>query len=174
MSSFFMPDDTPIVKPDRGRFCAGGQRCSSSNGLINDFAAAHRPPRGSTKSAGSICFDPERALPTSKAKKTMGLGGSPNRRGWTLPGRHLSTPPAAAAHRPSSAMHKAFGELETLGWLRSPKRPRFISCPTKRRAGAPIVAALVRIGPPRTAEFFPNADDPRQPACACPAGSAIS
>ena len=50
-------------------------------------------------------------------------------------------------------MHKAFGELETLGWLRSPKRPRFVSCQSD--GCAPIVRAFETGA--RTAELFPNA-----------------
>ena len=51
-------------------------------------------------------------------------------------------------------MWKAFGELEAIGWLKSPRKPRMIAC--QSTGCAPIVSAFQQ--GKRFAEHFENAD----------------
>ncbi len=140
----FMPEDTPIVNQIESFLC--GAKVFLVNGLINDCG---RIVREGIESVGwfdcSTLKEPYRL----EGKKTMGLELA-EQRDWKLPDVILYPTGGGTG---LIGMHKAFGELETLGWLRSPKRPRFISC---QSAGcAPIVRAFEAGA--RTAELFPNA-----------------
>jgi threonine synthase len=140
----FMPEDTPIVNQLEAFLC--GAKVFLVNGLINDCGRIVR--EGVDKIGWFDCStlkEPYRL----EGKKTMGLELA-EQRGWTLPDAILYPTGGGTG---LIGMHKAFGELETLGWLRAPKRPRFISCQSD--GCAPIVRAFEAGA--RTAELFPNA-----------------
>jgi threonine synthase len=140
----FMPDDTPIVNQIEAHLC--GAKVFLVNGLINDCGRIVR--EGIDKVGWFDCStlkEPYRL----EGKKTMGLELA-EQRGWTLPDVILYPTGGGTG---LIGMHKAFEELEKLGWLRSPKRPRFISCQSD--GCAPIVRAFEAGA--RTAELFPNA-----------------
>jgi threonine synthase len=140
----FMPEDTPIVNQMEAYLC--GAKVFLVNGLINDCGRIVR--EGIDKLGWFDCStlkEPYRL----EGKKTMGLELA-EQRGWTLPDVILYPTGGGTG---LIGMHKAFGELESLGWLRSSKRPRFISCQSD--GCAPIVRAFEAGA--RTAELFPNA-----------------
>ena len=139
----FMPDDTPAVNQmEATQF---GARAFRVNGLINDCG----------KIVGSLretfgWFD----LSTLKepyrleGKKTMGLELA-EQLGWRLPDVVLYPTGGGTG---LIGMWKAFQELQELGWLRTDKMPRLVSC--QAEGCAPIVRAFER--GERFAEPFPN------------------
>lgn len=140
----FMPEDTPIVNQIESFLC--GAKVFLVNGLINDCGRIVR--EGIDKVGWFDCStlkEPYRL----EGKKTMGLELA-EQCNWTLPDVILYPTGGGTG---LIGMHKAFGELETLGWLQTPKRPRFISCQSE--GCAPIVRAFEAGA--RTAELFPNA-----------------
>lgn len=140
----FMPEDTPVVNQMEAFLC--GAKVTLVNGLINDCG---RIVREGVDAVGwfdcSTLKEPYRL----EGKKTMGLELA-EQRGWTLPDVILYPTGGGTG---LIGMAKAFAELETLGWLRGPKRPRFVSCQSD--GCAPIVRAFEAGA--RTAELFPNA-----------------
>jgi threonine synthase len=140
----FMPDDTPAVNQMEARqFGAGAFRV---NGLINDCGKIV----GALKEATgwfdlSTLKEPYRL----EGKKTMGLELA-EQLGWRLPDVILYPTGGGTG---LIGMWKAFRELKELGWLRSDKMPRLVSC--QAEGCAPIVRAF-ETGE-RFAEPFPNA-----------------
>jgi threonine synthase len=140
----FMPDDTPIINQMEAYLC--GAKVFLVNGLINDCGRIVR--EGIDKVGWFDCStlkEPYRL----EGKKTMGLELA-EQRGWTLPDVILYPTGGGTG---LIGMAKAFDELTTLGWLKSPRRPRFISCQSD--GCAPIVRAFEK--GERLAELFPNA-----------------
>lgn len=140
----FMPEDTPVINQMEAVLC--GARVFLVNGLINDCG---RIVREGVDQVGwfdcSTLKEPYRL----EGKKTMGLEIA-EQRDWVLPDVILYPTGGGTG---LIGMHKAFQELEALGWLRSPRRPRLISCQSD--GCAPIVRAFEK--GERLAELFPNA-----------------
>jgi threonine synthase len=140
----FMPEDTPVINQMEAILC--GAKVFLVNGLINDCG---RIVREGMDQVGwfdcSTLKEPYRL----EGKKTMGLEIA-EQRDWVLPDVILYPTGGGTG---LIGMHKAFQELETLGWLRSKKKPRLISCQSD--GCAPIVRAFEK--GERTAELFPNA-----------------
>jgi len=140
----FMPEDTPTVNQmETYQFGAKAYRV---NGLINDCGKIVRD--GSDKMGWfdlSTLKEPYRL----EGKKTMGLEIA-EQLGWRLPDLILYPTGGGTG---LIGMWKAFQELRELGWLRSPKMPRLISC--QAEGCAPIVKAFEAGA--RFAELFPNA-----------------
>ena len=127
----FMPADTPAV--NRVEALNYGARAFLVDGLITDCGAIVRD--GMDRMGWfdvSTLKEPYRI----EGKKTMGLELA-EQLGWKLPDVILYPTGGGTG---LIGMWKAFAELETLGWLDGPDRPRMISC---QAAGcAPIVAAF--------------------------------
>ena len=115
----FMPDDTPVVnRVEAGLY---GAQAFVMKGLITDCAAAvaaGKDARGWFDL--STLKEPYRI----EGKKTMGLELA-EQMGWRLPG-WIFYPTGGGTGL--IGMWKAFAELETLGWLDDPARPRMVSC----------------------------------------------
>lgn len=140
----FMPADTPGV--NQMEVIQFGAKAFAVNGLINDCG----------KIVGSLkekmgWFD----LSTLKepyrieGKKTMGLELA-EQLGWELPDVILYPTGGGTG---LIGMWKAFHELRELGWLKSDRMPRLVSC--QAEGCAPIVKAFA--AGERFAEVFPNA-----------------
>ena len=127
----FMPVDTPAV--NKVEALNHGGRAFLVDGLITDCGAIVRDgmePMGWFDV--STLKEPYRI----EGKKTMGLELA-EQLGWELPDVILYPTGGGTG---LIGMWKAFAELETLGWLEDPAKPRMISC---QAAGcAPIVAAF--------------------------------
>lgn len=140
----FMPEDTPVINQMEAHLC--GAHVYLVNGLINDCG---RIVREGVDWVGwfdcSTLKEPYRL----EGKKTMGLELAEQRE-WKLPDV-IFYPTGGGTGL--IGMAKAFAELEAIGWLRSAKRPRLISCQSE--GCAPIVRAFE--AGQRTAELFPNA-----------------
>jgi threonine synthase len=140
----FMPQDTPIINQLEAHLA--GARVYLVNGLITDCAKLVRT--GIEKMAWfdmSTLKEPYRL----EGKKTMGLELA-EQRAWVLPDVILYPTGGGTG---LIGMAKAFAELGELGWLRSSKRPRLISCQSD--GCAPIVRAFEE--GKRFADPFPNA-----------------
>ena len=139
----FMPKDTPIV--NQAEALNHGARAFLVDGLITDCGAIVREgaaPMGWFDV--STLKEPYRI----EGKKTMGLELA-EQMDWVLP--HLILYPTGGGTG-LIGLWKAFAELEALGWLESPSRPRMVAC---QSAGcAPIVEAW-KTGA-RFAEPFPS------------------
>ena len=129
----FMPEDTPVINVKE---CwLAGARTFRVNGLINDCGRIV----GEGK-ARKDWFD----LSTLKepyrieGKKTMGLELA-EQFDWELPDVILYPTGGGTG---LIGMWKAFAELEQLGWLKSPRKPRMISCQSD--GCAPIARAFAR------------------------------
>lgn len=129
----FMPDDTPAINQKE---CAlAGARTYLVNGLINDCArivAEGKTARGWFDL--STLKEPYRL----EGKKTMGLELAEQLE-WELPDVILYPTGGGTG---LIGMWKAFAELETLGWLKRPAKPRLIACQSD--GCAPIVRAFER------------------------------
>ena len=140
----FMPDDTPRVNQVEADLA--GARVYLVNGLINDCG---RIVREGAAAMGWFDMSTLKEPYRLEGKKTMGLELA-EQLGWTLPDVILYPTGGGTG---LIGMWKAFAELIELGWLKSPKLPRLISC---QSAGcAPIVRAFEK--GTRFAETFPNA-----------------
>ena len=140
----YMPEDTPGV--NQMEVYQFGARAYRVNGLINDCGKIVRD--GIDKMGWfdlSTLKEPYRL----EGKKTMGLEIA-EQLGWQLPDVILYPTGGGTG---LIGMWKAFQELKELGWLKSAKMPRLISC--QAEGCAPIVRAF-RSGS-RFAELFPNA-----------------
>ena len=127
----FMPDDTPIV--NQREAALHGAKVFLVNGLINDCGRIVRE--------GMAHFDwfdvstlkePYRI----EGKKTMGLELA-EQLNWHLPDVILYPTGGGTG---LIGMWKAFAELESIGWLQDPSRPRMFACQSS--GCAPIVNAF--------------------------------
>lgn len=140
----FMPEDTPIIN-QKECFMAGA-RTFLVNGLITDCGRIVN--EGKAKKGWfdlSTLKEPYRI----EGKKTMGLELA-EQFDWELPDVILYPTGGGTG---LIGMWKAFQELEVLGWLVSPKRPRMISCQSD--GCAPIALAFQQGA--RFAKKFENA-----------------
>jgi threonine synthase len=143
-SYVFMPEDTPIIN---AKECwLAGAKTFYVNGLINDCARIV----GEGKEAKqwfdlSTLKEPYRI----EGKKTMGLELAEQLE-WNLPDVILYPTGGGTG---LIGMWKAFAELEALGWLKSSRKPRMISCQSE--GCAPIARAFDK--GERFADKFENA-----------------
>src|SRR5262249_18209565 len=140
----FMPDDTPRINQVEAHLA--GAHVFLVNGLITDCG---RLGREGTPQMGwcdvSTLKEPYRL----EGKKTMGLELA-EQLGWQLPDVILYPTGGGTG---LIGMWKAFQELRDLGWLKTNKLPRLVSCQSD--GCAPIVRAYE--AGKRFAEVFPNA-----------------
>ena len=127
----FMPEDTPIINQLEADLC--GARVFLVNGLINDCG---RIVREGTERTGWFDMSTLKEPYRLEGKKTMGLEIA-EQLGWRLPDV-IFYPTGGGTGL--IGMWKAFQELKALGWLRSDKMPRFVSCQSD--GCAPIVRAF--------------------------------
>jgi threonine synthase len=129
----FMPEDTPVIN-QKECFLAGA-KTFLINGLITDCGRIVGEGRRKKDWFDvSTLKEPYRI----EGKKTMGLELA-EQFDWELPDVILYPTGGGTG---LIGMWKAFRELETLGWLRSPKMPRMISCQSD--GCAPIAVAFER------------------------------
>ncbi len=140
----FMPEDTPKINQIEAHLC--GARVFLVNGLINDCG---KIVREGVETMGWFDMSTLKEPYRLEGKKTMGLELA-EQRGWQLPDVVLYPTGGGTG---LIGMWKAFDELTQLGWLKSPKKPRLISCQSD--GCAPIVRAFE--AGQRFAELFPNA-----------------
>ena len=127
----FMPEDTPVIN-QKECFLAGA-KTFLVNGLITDCGRI--VGEGKAKKGWfdvSTLKEPYRI----EGKKTMGLELA-EQFDWELPDVILYPTGGGTG---LIGMWKAFAELEALGWLKSPKKPRMISC--QSTGCAPIAEAF--------------------------------
>jgi threonine synthase len=140
----FMPDDTPRINQIEAHLC--GAAVFLVNGLITDCG---RIVREGTEKMGWFDMSTLKEPYRLEGKKTMGLEIA-EQLGWRLPDVILYPTGGGTG---LIGMWKAFAELKELGWLKSDKLPRLISCQSD--GCAPIVRAFEK--GERFAELFPNA-----------------
>jgi threonine synthase len=140
----FMPEDTPVINQLEAHLC--GARVYLVNGLINDCG---RIVQGGAGKLGWFDMSTLKEPYRLEGKKTMGLELA-EQLGWRLP-EVIFYPTGGGTGL--IGMWKAFAELRELGWLRTPKLPRLVSCQSE--GCAPIVRAFER--GERFAELFPGA-----------------
>src|SRR5437870_12432382 len=140
----FMPEDTPIINQIEAHLC--GARVFLVNGLITDCG---RIVREGTERLGWFDMSTLKEPYRLEGKKTMGLELA-EQFGWRLPDVILYPTGGGTG---LIGMWKAFAELRQLGWLRSDKLPRLVSCQSD--GCAPIVRAFEK--GERFAEPFPDA-----------------
>jgi len=129
----FMPQDTPIIN---AKECwLSGAKTFYVNGLINDCGRI--VGEGKAKKGWfdlSTLKEPYRI----EGKKTMGLELA-EQLDWELPDVILYPTGGGTG---LIGMWKAFQELEQLGWLKSSRKPRMISCQSE--GCAPIATAFAK------------------------------
>src|SRR6516162_254896 len=140
----FMPEDTPAINQMEAHLC--GARVYLVNGLITDCG---RIVREGCDKVGWFDMSTLKEPYRLEGKKTMGLELA-EQLGWCLPDVILYPTGGGTG---LIGMWKAFAELRELGWLKSEKLPRLISCQSD--GCAPIVCAFEK--GERFAEPFPNA-----------------
>src|SRR5262249_10738792 len=140
----FMPEDTPVINQLEAHLC--GAKVFLVNGLISDCG---RIVREGTDQMGWFDMSTLKEPYRLEGKKTMGLELA-EQRSWSLPDLILYPTGGGTG---LIGMWKAFAELTELGWLRSPKLPKLVSCQSD--GCAPIVRAFE--DGQRFAELFPNA-----------------
>ncbi|MFL5342833.1 MAG: threonine synthase [Gemmataceae bacterium] len=140
----FMPDDTPTVNQMEAYLC--GAKVFLVNGLITDCG---RLVREGAAAKGWFDLSTLKEPYRLEGKKTMGLEIA-EQLGWRLPDVILYPTGGGTG---LIGMWKAFTELRELGWLKSDKLPRLVSCQSD--GCAPIVTAF-QAGE-RFAQPFPNA-----------------
>lgn len=140
----FMPADTPIVNQFEPQLY--GARAYRVNGLINDCG---KIVKDGAEPMGWFDLSTLKEPYRLEGKKTMGLELA-EQLGWELPDVILYPTGGGTG---LIGMAKAFQELRELGWLKSSKVPRLISC--QAEGCAPIVRAFEK--GERFAELFPNA-----------------
>ena len=143
-SYVFMPEDTPVI--NKKECYLTGARTFLVNGLITDCGRIV----GEGKQVKnwfdvSTLKEPYRI----EGKKTMGLELA-EQFDWELPDVILYPTGGGTG---LIGMWKAFHEMEALGWLKSPKKPRMISCQSD--GCAPIAVAFEK--GERFAKKFENA-----------------
>ena len=127
----FMPEDTPAI--NRKECLLAGARTFLVNGLITDcgrIVSEGRAVKGWFDL--STLKEPYRI----EGKKTLGLEIA-EQFDWSLPDVILYPTGGGTG---LIGMWKAFAELEALGWLNSPKKPKMIVCQSD--GCAPIVRAF--------------------------------
>jgi threonine synthase len=140
----FMPEDTPVINQMEAALC--GAHVLLVNGLITDCGRLVREGVGPLGWFDmSTLKEPYRL----EGKKTMGLELAEQGQ-WRLPDVILYPTGGGTG---LIGMWKAFQELRELGWLRSDKMPRLVSCQSD--GCAPIVRAFE--AGQRFAEPFANA-----------------
>jgi len=140
----FMPADTPIINQMEAHLC--GAKVYLVDGLINDCG---RIVREGIEPMGWFDVSTLKEPYRLEGKKTMGLELAEQLE-WDLPDVILYPTGGGTG---LVGMHKAFAELRELGWLKTNKKPRLISCQSE--GCAPIVRAFEAGS--RFAELFPNA-----------------
>jgi threonine synthase len=140
----FMPQDTPVINQMEAYLC--GAKVFLVNGLITDCG---RIVREGTAKMGWFDVSTLKEPYRLEGKKTMGLELA-EQFDWELPDVILYPTGGGTG---LIGMWKAFQELRKLGWLRSTRLPRLISCQSD--GCAPIVRAFER--GERFAEMFANA-----------------
>ena len=140
----FMPEDTPIINQMEAYLC--GAQVFLVNGLISDCG---RLVRTATPRMGWFDFSTLKEPYRLEGKKTMGLEIA-EQFGWHLPDVILYPTGGGTG---LIGMWKAFSELRELGWLKSDKMPRLVSCQSD--GCAPIVRAFDE--GERFAKLFPDA-----------------
>jgi threonine synthase len=140
----FMPEDTPAVNQLEAHLF--GAKAFRVNGLITDCG---RIVREGADRMGWFDLSTLKEPYRLEGKKTMGLELA-EQFGWHLPDVILYPTGGGTG---LIGMWKAFAELRELGWLRSEKLPRLVSCQSE--GCAPIVRAFE--AGQRFAEPFPNA-----------------
>ena len=126
----FMPADTPAV--NRYEAALSGARTYLVEGLINDCGAIVRDGVGAM---GWFDMSTLREPYRIEGKKTMGLELA-DQLGWRLPAVILYPTGGGTG---LIGMWKAFAELEAVGWLDTPDKPRMIACQSD--GCAPIATA---------------------------------
>jgi len=139
----FMPQDTPVINLMEAQL--NGARVFLVNGLITDCG---RIVREGTERMGWFDMSTLKEPYRLEGKKTMGLELA-EQMNWHLPDVILYPTGGGTG---LIGMWKAFQELRELGWLKSEKFPRMISCQSD--GCAPIVRAFEADA--RFAEPFPN------------------
>ncbi|MBX9680135.1 MAG: threonine synthase [Gemmataceae bacterium] len=140
----FMPADTPVINQMEAYLC--GAKVYLVDGLINDCG---RIVREGIEPMGWFDFSTLKEPYRLEGKKTMGLELA-EQLDWDLPDVILYPTGGGTG---LVGMAKAFEELRTLGWLKTHKKPRLISCQSE--GCAPIVRAFD--AGKRFADLFPNA-----------------
>jgi threonine synthase len=140
----FMPEDTSTINQMEAHLC--GARVFLVNGLITDCA---RLVREGIERLGWFDMSTLKEPYRLEGKKTMGLELA-EQFVWCLPDVILYPTGGGTG---LIGMWKAFTELRELGWLKSEKMPRLISCQSE--GCAPIVRAFEK--GERFAEPFANA-----------------
>src|SRR5262245_1099284 len=140
----FMPHDTPIINQLEAHLC--GARVFLVNGLITDCG---RIVRDGAERMGWFDMSTLKEPYRLEGKKTMGLELAEQLR-WRLPDVILYPTGGGTG---LIGMWKAFQELIELGWLKSTKLPKLVSCQSD--GCAPIVRAFEK--GERFAESFINA-----------------
>jgi threonine synthase len=126
----FMPADTPMV--NRYEPALFGARAYLVDGLITDCGAI---VRAGVEAMGWFDMSTLKEPYRLEGKKTMGLELA-DQLDWQLPDVILYPTGGGTG---LIGMWKAFAELEALGWLEHPKKPRLFSCQSD--GCAPIVTA---------------------------------
>src|SRR5437870_167285 len=129
----FMPRDTPLINQIEAYLC--GARVFLVNGLITDCG---RIVREGAQPLGWFDMSTLKEPYRLEGKKTMGLELA-EQRGWRLPDVILYPTGGGTG---LVGMWKAFAELGELGWLKTPKLPKLVSCQSD--GCAPIVRAFER------------------------------
>ena len=140
----FMPEDTPVIN-QKECFLAGA-KTFLVNGLITDCG---RIVGEGKKEKGWFDVSTLKEPYRIEGKKTMGLELA-EQFDWELPDVILYPTGGGTG---LIGMWKAFAELEALGWLKSPKKPKMISCQSE--GCAPIATAFAK--GERFAKKFENA-----------------
>jgi threonine synthase len=140
----FMPQDTPRINQIEAHLC--GAKVFLVNGLITDCG---KIVREGVQEMGWFDMSTLKEPYRLEGKKTMGLELA-EQMDWTLPDVILYPTGGGTG---LIGMWKAFQELKELGWLKSVKMPRMISCQSD--GCAPIVRAFEK--GERFAEPFLNA-----------------
>lgn len=140
----FMPQDTPAIN-QKECFLAGA-KTFLVNGLITDCG---RLVGEGKKTKGWFDVSTLKEPYRIEGKKTMGLELA-EQFDWELPDVILYPTGGGIG---LIGMWKAFAELEALGWLKSPKKPKMISCQSD--GCAPIAVAFEK--GERFAKKFENA-----------------
>lgn len=129
----FMPADTPIV--NQREAALHGATVFLVDGLISDCG---RIVRERQDDAGWFDMSTLREPYRIEGKKTMGLELA-EQMNWTLPDVILYPTGGGTG---LIGMWKAFAELDAIGWLDSPKKPRLVAC--QSTGCPPIVNAFER------------------------------
>lgn len=140
----FMPEDTPVINQFEAHLA--GARVFLVNGLITDCG---RLVREGAERMGWFDMSTLKEPYRLEGKKTMGLELA-EQGDYRLPDVILYPTGGGTG---LIGMWKAFGELRELGWLKSEKMPRLVSCQSD--GCAPIVRAFD--AGQRFAEPFANA-----------------